>query len=155
MKEIKIGQGLGNIKFGYTREELKKVLGEPDEIDKYSYTNSDTDLTESWHYDDSEISVSFDQEDDWLLGAISVSSDEFLFNGQKLIGKSEEEVLSYIMSIYPEDIEHEFTNYEDDPERILVSFEDLSLSLWFMNGILEEIEWGVLWDDADMQIWPE
>ena len=155
MREIKIGKGLGEIKFGISRDELKKILGEPDEADKYSYTDTEADMTESWHYDELEISVSFDEEDDWQLGAMSVTSDEFLFNGEKLIGITEEEALSYIASIYPDDIEHEFTTYDDDPDRVLVSFDGLSLSFWFMNGILEEIEWGVLWDEADMQIWPE
>lgn len=155
MREIIIGQGLGEIKFGMTKDEVEKILGKADEIEKYSYTDNDENKTESWHYDELEVSFSFDEEDDFELGAISVTSDKFLFNGEKLIGKTEEEVLNFITSIYPEDIKHEFTTYEDDPDRVLVSFEDLSFSLWFMNGVLEEIEWAVLWDEDEMQIWPE
>jgi len=155
MKEIKIGQGLGEIKFGMTKSEVEKKLGKPDGIEEYSYTETEENNTESWHYDELEVSFSFDEEDDWELGAMSVTSKDYLFNGEKLIGKTEEEVLNFITSIYPEDIKHEFTTYDDDPERVLVSFEDLSLSFWFMNDVLEEIEWAVLWDEDDMQIWPE
>ena len=39
MREIKIGKGLGEIKFGISRDELKKILGKANEVDKYSYTN--------------------------------------------------------------------------------------------------------------------
>ena len=155
MREIKIGQGLGEIKFGISREELEKIMGKPDELENYSYSNSEEDKTESWHYDKLDVSFSFDEQDDWELGAISITSKDYLFNGKALIGKTEEEALNFITSIYPEDIKHEFSTFDDDKDRILVDFEDLGLNFWFMNGILEEIEWSVLWDENDMQIWPE
>ncbi len=155
MREIKIGQGLGEIKFGISREELEKIMGKPDELENYSYSNSEEDKTESWHYDKLDVSFSFDEQDDWELGAISITSKDYLFNGKALIGKTEEEALNFITSIYPEDIKHEFSTFDDDQDRILVDFEDLGLNFWFMNGILEEIEWSVLWDENDMQIWPE
>ena len=64
LKDIKPGFGLGNLKFGMTRAEVKLMLGEPSFIDKYSHSESEDDLTESWEYDELELSISFDEEED-------------------------------------------------------------------------------------------
>ena len=51
LKEIKLGYGLGNLKFGMTRKEVELMLGKPSFIDKYSHSDSKKDLTESWQYE--------------------------------------------------------------------------------------------------------
>ena len=43
LKNIKPGHGLGSLKFGMNRAEVKLMLGEPSFIDKYSHTDSDDD----------------------------------------------------------------------------------------------------------------
>jgi len=55
LKEIKQGQGLGVLKFGMSRSEVKLLLGEPSFIDDYSHSDSVNDLTESWEYDEFSI----------------------------------------------------------------------------------------------------
>ena len=88
ISEIKIGTGLGDIKFGISREDLKKIAGEPTEIDTFNASGDEDEyLTESWHYDEQEFSVSFDEEDNWRLTTISTSSENAIL-GEKLIGKS-------------------------------------------------------------------
>ena len=73
--DIKIGHGLGDIKFGDTKEKIKHLLGEPGEVDTFNASGEeDGYLTEAWHYDDQEFSLSFDEEDNWRLTTISVSS---------------------------------------------------------------------------------
>ncbi|MCO6499275.1 MAG: hypothetical protein J5I47_02740 [Vicingus serpentipes] len=154
-KSIKIGIGLGNIKFGCTRDELKKIIGEPSEIDTYNATGEeDGYLTESWHYDEDEFSVSFDEEDNWRLTTIAVSSPDFEFNGKKIIGLSVDETLSSLEnenlgSNELEDLSDEHINHK------LLSFVESSLNLWFENDQLSEIQWGVLWDDEDTPAWPK
>ena len=56
------GLGLGNLKFGSTRELVKKEIGNPTEIEKYALDDDDDDITEAWHYDEDGLSISFDQE---------------------------------------------------------------------------------------------
>ena len=48
--EIKPGIGLGFLKFGMSREQVKELLGEPTFIDKYSHSDDLNDETESWEY---------------------------------------------------------------------------------------------------------
>jgi hypothetical protein len=155
IKEIIIGSGLGDVKFGCTKEKLKFIIGEPDEIDSYNASGEeDGYLTEAWHYDEHEFSVSFDEEDNWKLTTISISSPECLLNGNKLIGKSMDDVLELLKD---EDFgENELDDLSDENiDQKLISFLPASLNLWFENGTLSEIQWGVLWSDEDTPRWPE
>jgi len=152
---IIIGKGLGDIKFGFTKEDLKNSIGEPTEIDTYNATGEeDGYLTESWHYDDDEFSVSFDEEDNWRLTTIAVSSPDFTFNGKKLIGLSINDVLS---EIEPENLgDNELEDLSDNnTNQKLISFINSSLNLWFEDNLLSEIQWGVLWENEDTPAWPK
>ncbi len=155
LSDIKIGKGLGDIQFGCTKEKLKYLIGAPEEIDSYNASGEeDGYLTESWHYDEYEFSVSFDEEDNWKLTTISISSPEAKFNGNQLIGKGIDEVLE---ALKDEDFgENELDDLSDDNiDQKLISFIAASLNLWFEDGALSEIQWGVLWSDEDTPRWPE
>ena len=155
LKEITIGSGLGDVKFGCSKEKLKYLIGEPDEMDSYNASGEeDGYLTEAWHYDEYEFSVSFDEEDNWKLTTISISSPECTLNGNQLIGKSIDDVL---LLIQDEDFgENELDDLSDgNVDQKLISFLPASLNLWFENGTLSEIQWGVLWSDEDTPRWPE
>ena len=84
--DIKSGEGLGDIKFGLTRQEVEALLGKPEEKETYN-VNDDTDYkTESWHYDEYEIALSFVMFDEWRLVSITCSFEESLLFGQEVIG---------------------------------------------------------------------
>ena len=86
--EIKIGLGLGKVTFGSSKESIKKNLGEPNEIEVLDIPIDGEEVTlEQWHYDDLELSASFDIEQDEILETLAVSSDEYTINGVSLIGK--------------------------------------------------------------------
>lgn len=154
IKDVKIGIGLGDIEFGCTKEKLKYLLGEPTEKDIYNASGEeDGYMTESWHYDEQEFSVSFDEEDNWKLTTISSSSDDTVFKGKSLMGKSVDEVLELLAD---EDLgENELEDLSDDEiNQQLITFLGSSLNLWFEDDELTEIQWGVLWSDEDTPIWP-
>ena len=44
LKKIIPGYGLGILKFGLLREQVKDILGEPDDLDSYSYSESTDDF---------------------------------------------------------------------------------------------------------------
>jgi len=155
VSDVIVGSGLGDIKFGYSKEKLKYLLGEPNEIDTYNASGEeDGYLTESWHYDEHEFSVSFDEEDNWKLTTISISSPECMFNGNQLVGKEMDNVLQLLEK---EDLgENELDDLSDDNiDQKLISFLPSSLNLWFEDGKLSEIQWGVLWSDEDTPNWPD
>lgn len=152
--EIKIGIGLGDIKFGTSKEGLIKIAGQATETDIYNASGEeDGYLTESWHYDDDEFSVSFDEEDNWKLTTISTSSPDCQLNGKHLIGKSIDEVLKQLEDDGFGDNELEDLSNENINQK-LVCYIDSSLNLWFEDDKLTEIQWGVLWSDEDTPKWP-
>ncbi len=155
LKEIKTGVGLGILKFGMERNEVKKLLGEPTEIEKYSYTDSDEDLTESWHYDDLDLSVSFDEDLDWKLSTLAVSSDVYELKGTKLIGLDQNTLLLTLNSLGIKNLEKEDALPGDDPESVFLISDEHAITFWLEEGIVSEIQWGPLVVDDDAVIWPE
>jgi hypothetical protein len=149
LKEIIIGQGIGSIIFGMTKDELKEVAGKPDETEQYNYDDSEEFNAESWHYDSLELSVAFEEENDWKLSNIAVSSPGYLFNGKKLIGLTKDEVVKEIKGMELGTLEVEDCSSDDDPNLSVISFDESALNLWFDEGILTEIQWGILWEEDD------
>lgn len=149
-QEINIGRGLNNILFGISRNTFKTELGEPTEIDNYNAGEDDEYLTEAWHYDNFEISVSFDEEDDWKLTTFSTSSSIATLEGKKVMGMSLAEVKEMIKPLQLGDEEEE--EMEDD--QILLSVVASSINFWFEHDKLSEVQWGVLWKDEDTPKWP-
>ena len=145
--EIRIGIGLGNIRFGSSKPAIKKILGEPNEIDTVDVPIDSEEISiEQWHYDELELSLSFDDYDDELLDTFAVSSPEYTLNGIALIGKSIYEIDGMIEQLNLGECEKE--NLSDDQENTHVySFHESNLNLWFEDEELSEIQWGPLSDD--------
>lgn len=148
--EIKIGIGIDKVKFGMERSEVLQILGEPNEKELFSYAEDEDDLTEVWHYDDQELSLSFDEADHWRLIMIAASDDTFTFNNQHLIGKSYEQVLNVLKEMGIQNIEEEEVSEYDK----VIKVEDDSLNIWFDNNEASEIQWGPKWSDDDTPIFP-
>lgn len=155
LKEIKYGYGLGNLKFGMTKYEVKLMLGEPSYIDEYSHSDSDNDLTESWQYDELELSISFDEEEGWKLTMMSVNSNFYEFEGKSLIGKSEKDILADLASLNIEDTYLEDVSERDGENHKVIEIDDKSINFWFIDGVLDEIQWSPLFIDDDTIKWPE
>ena len=141
-KEIKIGLGLGNIRFGSSKEAVKKILGEPNEIDQVDVPIDEEEISiEQWHYDNLELSLSFDDNEDELLDTFAVSSPEYTLNGIALIGKSIIEIDNILVDLMLGDCEKD--NLSDDEDNTHVySFHDSNMNFWFEDDELSEIQWG-------------
>ena len=156
MKDILIGKGFDEIRFGMTRQEVKKILGEPDEVDQYTSSDEADDNTEAFHYDELELSVSFDELDEWRLGSIAVSSPDALLEGLKLVGDTDENMLEKLSAIELGEYEREDVSSPESPDHEVISFYEASINFWFENGVVTEIQFGPLWDDENEEvIWPE
>lgn len=155
LKEIKTGTGLGIIKFGMNRNEIRDLLGEPDEIEAFSYTESDSDLTESWHYDEMEVSLGFDEVDDWRLVTLSITSGFYEFHGQKIIGKSKDEILALLNSMQIKDLNVEGFSTPENTTHEVVASDSLSMNFWFDEGVLAEIQWSPFINEDETVKWPK
>jgi len=155
LKEIKPGFGLGNLKFGMTRAEVKLMLGEPSFIDKYSHSDSDEDLTESWEYDELELSISFDEEEGWKLMMISVNSDFYELEGKSLIGLGENELLKKLEKINLGKLNLEDCSDFNGQDQKVIEIDEKSINFWLNDGILDEIQWSPIFLDDDTIVWPK
>lgn len=152
-QEIKIGKGVNDIRFGIHRDTLKKMLGEPDEIEQLDADEDDDEneyLIEVWHYDDNDLSFSFDEEDDWRLMSIACNSSDLVFEGKNIKGISIDDLKSQINEEQLGEIEIE----ELDENQKLLSILSSSINFWFENDVLTEVQWGVLWTSEDTPRWP-
>ncbi len=152
--DIKVGAGLGDIKFGMSRDEIEAILGVPDAKETTSYSEDENELSDSWEYHGLRIDLSFEEAEDWRLSIISISSDDYVLDGKQLIGSDMEELMSELTLLDINDVEIEDLSTEDHPDHILVSSEEKGINFWLSENVVEEIQWGPLFADDDTIIWP-
>ncbi len=137
---IEIGTGVTNFKFGATREEIKKLVGEPDEIEKGDDGFEDGGQVEVWHYDEYELSVEFIEEFDWKLSTIALNAEDCQLKGMSIIGKSLNEVTNILENLDLGELESQNLDLEDEYDIVMVSAIDAGLDFWFENDVLTEIQ---------------
>ena len=152
---IKPGIGLGNLKFGILREELKEILGEPNRIDRFLFQPDIEDWAETWEYDNLGLYIGFEEQDNWKLSLFTITSKIFEFEGQKLIGLSKQELKSLLNGINVIDLKYEDYHLEEAPSHELISSDSLGMNFWFDDDKVSEVQWGPLFSDPNTIIWPE
>lgn len=154
LKKIISGYGLGELKFGSTRDEVKALLGEPDAVECESNSDDEDDVTESWHYDSLELSMSFDQEEDWRLVTFAVTSDFYTFEDESFIGMSKSDLESSMEKLDVEDLDVEINEDKTATHELYFS-EELALNFWVEDDKVTEVQWSLLFIDEDTIDWPE
>jgi hypothetical protein len=157
IKEILPSVGLGKLRFGMTRDEVRSLLGEPSDIENVPGFEEEhiNDELESWHYDESEFSLVFDSAYDWRAVSIAVSDPFFTLFGEQIIGSPKDKVIALLSSKG-----YEVTATEDLPDEEIVDlklyeFEELGMMLWSTGE--EVIELQILPDveeDGETIKWP-
>ena len=155
-KTIELGQGLGkDLRFGMRYEEVKKILGEPNEIENSQVPGDDDGEdfgdTVAWIYDELGITLYFDEADEWELGTIEVDDDDFELNGEKLIGKNIKDVKQILKKMNINDIAEEEIEAEEGEEDIklrLIFSQEKCLNLWFEDDICCEIQFSSCLQEA-------
>jgi hypothetical protein len=151
--EIKPGKGLGKVLFGMTREQVREILGLPDEIEKET---EDGISVEHWHYDQHEISLLFSGADSWRLLSFAVGNPLCTIEGEKLIDLNETQLHDALERMgISEDLEYEDFSSEEFPDHIMVYCEELGVNFWLDNGIVSEIQCGPFMKDDETVDWPE
>ena len=155
MQEITLGQGLGDLTFGKTREEVLKLIGEPTEKESIE-GDAEYGAMEAWHYDELDLSLSFEEDANWRLLSITSASPDVLFEGIDLIGLSQGEVLEQMEVFNLGEFDIEDLSDDGSAMQMVATNDDFSLNLFFDNDLLTEIQWGPFWDDEEEKvIWPE
>ncbi len=158
-KEIKPLIGFDNIKFGMTMSEVKDIMGKPDSIEEdQNYTDNEDekeDLTTVFYYDELDISMSFDKEENYRLTEVSFEGDQFGL-GDLRVGMSKEEAFSAAADAGLGECEEDYLGEDADSDNMeLYTYEAKNVSLWFADDLLDTIQIGPGMIDDDTIAWPK
>lgn len=153
--EINSGIGIGKIKFGIPESELISQLGEPDKIEEEEYVIDSGYWYRMYYYSNLGLEFTFDKEDNYRLGTISVADYGYKLLGKDLFNEPITTVKNFLSLESSEIPKHEdFTN-DDTGSRECVDYDTLGIMLWFKSGNLTEIECSYLFEqDGETEIWP-
>jgi len=152
---ILLGEGLEHVKFGMTRSQVNKILGKPDETEVYHFSEDEEDLTEAWHYDDQGFSVSFDQENDWLLGSIAVSQTPCVLEGMDVMDLNRDELIVGLKKLEIGDLEIDTQVDEAEGLSLEVIYSpDENICFFLEQEKVTEVKWSPRWTDAEILDWP-
>ncbi|MEO9485485.1 MAG: hypothetical protein ABJG47_18640 [Ekhidna sp.] len=152
--DILPGVGLGKLKFGMSRDDVKAVLGAPDHQEITHYGDDADDQSDAWEYHPLRLDLSFEEAEDWKLVIISVSSEDYQLKGSSLIGLNTDELMEELDMLGIKELEIEDMSSEDHPDQKLIASEELGLNFWLHQDILEEIQWGPQFLDDETIQWP-
>ncbi len=85
--KIKLGEGIGPIQFGITKDKAVEILGAPDKV-----FETDEEC-ERLQFNDNLIELSFEPDNDGLLGWIEVHNPNAKLFGLKLLGMNKSDVV--------------------------------------------------------------
>ena len=144
---FQIGKGLGDVQFSMNEEQVKKLLGEPDSIEKEESVDEEDGTKERvvyYNYHEIGIRPAFYYYND-EFDSMNIFSDQIQLHGNNLFEIDQQEILDIVKKIYQEE-EWEFKyDYEafqeddNDPAEEEYNFERMGLTLWFQDETLDEV----------------
>lgn len=141
--DIKLGEGVDSIQFGITKSKSIDLLGEPDKVYE---TDSDC---ERLQFNDILLELSFESDNENLLGWIEVHNPKAELFGLKLLGKT----IADVKMLLTEHLKYE-PETDDYGSMVSLSYDNHWLELQFEFDRLNCINFGVLYDESDSPIWP-
>lgn len=155
-KEIKPLEGVGDVKFGMTLDEIKTVLGNPDEIEKdMRYGDLPNEVCDVAYYDELGASFSFDKKYKYKMTEC-IFEDEAYTLGEICVNMNAEKVMDLAESMelgdwYEEELEPE----DGGNEATAYTFEDAGVTFWFEGERLASIQLNAEQDEKGDIVWPE
>ncbi len=143
------GYGVGELKFGLSRDEVKAILGSPE--DETLFDEPEIGKTVAWNYWRKGISVYFEEEDDYRLGCMEVEGGELFVWDENVYGYSREKVMELASKHGISD----FTEEKDDHSECL-SMDSAGLNFFFEEDEVISVQAGVLISDDEEEeaCWP-
>ena len=141
--EVLPGKGISVISFGVTEKEAINFLGSPDKV----YTTDSG--CKRLQFNKLQIELSFEPDNNSLLGWLEVHDSNAILFGKNIIGKEQNEVLNFVTDKLKEKPE-----IEDYGSFISATYETEWLELQFEFGALKSINLGVKYNDNDTPQWP-
>ena len=152
---IKPNYGIEGLRLGSKKNLIQEILGTPDNtttgnIPECDFRNND----ETWEYNSLGLELTLSSEYDYLLGSISITSEEAILFDCHFIGLNENEFLNRIQNAcpYPVFLEDDLSEVDSRNYRC----EELSLDFWINENILEAITIFPEYDETgEHPLWPK
>ena len=139
-KNIYLEKGVGKLEIGQSEEEVKQILGQPDETDTMEHEDGTTSL--HLMYYDLGLYLSFDSDFDYNLSDIEIDNDEFSLDNTIRVGSTKDELLIYLKGKGHKDPFVEDVSTEEDPNMELVAIDELGVNFWLEDGEIKSIQVG-------------
>lgn len=135
-------KGIGPIEFGITREKALEILGQPTEIES---VNDEDDMYngEVWHYDELEISLSFDEDSDWQLFEMSVASPDISIGGKLKVGMDLASLKNQLNEMGWDDYDTDSMKVNNTEEIYVLELVSHNVLFWFEDGLVCEIQFSL------------
>ena len=145
---IRPGVGVGDLRFGATRDEVRTIAGDPTEL----LPREEESGGELWVYESAAVALSFAAEENLRFVSCETFSAKAAFNGEALIGLDRDAAEAALERAGAD--EGVFLADDNDESSGQIAVPRLGLSVWFEGGAVESVGWGVLFDDDDNVLWP-
>ncbi len=152
---IQPGTGIGNCKYGISEEELISLLGKPDRIIEDEYVEGQGDWSRELWYSPRNITFTFNQDDEFRLGGITVMGSGYPLFSKDLFSLSLKFVKSFLSKKVNEIPKYCDHSYLEHSTHECLSFDKLGMLFWFDDDNLSEIQCSYLFEeDNETVIWP-
>lgn len=150
--EILPGQGLGDVRFGMSINEVEKILGRGDEC---HFHDDETDRSIMLRYQGA--ALFFDQSNEFRLDSIEVDrKSRCLLFGKTPFSLTRREILELMGERFSaEEIGDIEENIDEALEEASLSLQGLQVTFYFdLAGDLQDVQWSVFMSPESEYIWP-
>lgn len=149
------GTGIGEIKYGMAEKDVISFLGKPDRVDESEYVEGTGDWHRELWYSPRNLTFTFNNDDDFRLGTITVMGAGYSLFEKQLFGLELEEVSRLIAKHTGEIAKLEDWSSEELPDHKCLIHDGLGIMFWFDYNCLSQMQCSYLFEsDNETAIWP-
>jgi len=145
--EITLKKGLNELKFGLTMDEVKKMMGNPDDTE---ILDDPEEKTEIWYYWEDGITVFFEMHGVMRCVCLETDHPDSVLLGKKISELKESDIKELF-------VKNKYSEFETEVEEwgeTRISIDDAVIDIYFDKGAIVSVNWGVDYDEEEEPIWP-
>jgi hypothetical protein len=142
------GEGVGPILFGSDRDATAEAFGPPDREEELEDSMGERCIV--WHYTALGMSLYFDEDADYRLGLVDVTSKKASILGVRPVGLGLAEAQIAFETFGGLALDEEFA----DLGRSAYDLQSEFVTIWFQDGVCDSIQAFVPIDADDEYLWP-